>query len=118
MISQNRPSQSIPVNGIRDKPDHGNKDHAGPHSSDKTVTRDPKSDLAEITGTVGASKARARDAAQELISTLHEAQTVADCKGWILMNKQGLNALPADWIPHLEEKYEEHLKLCSGKVAA
>ncbi len=94
------------------------KDRAGGHSIDKVVVRNPKSDMAHITGTPGASKAKFRDASQEIIATLHNAETVEQCKEWLILNKSGLNALPAGWIVHIEERYEEHKTLCQGGIAA
>lgn len=97
------------VGVVADEDDDGNgaagKDRAGPHSPDKTASRDANSDTAQINGTAGASKAKARSDYDAYVKEIRACNTVEACKEWLNLRRADINKLPEDWMLHLDEEY-------------
>lgn len=114
-------SLAAAVGVVADEDDDGNgaagKDRAGPHSPDKVITRDPNADTASITGTPGASKAKARNGYEELVNELRLCQTPEACKEWLRLRKIDIDRLPEDWVAHLDEEYGKHKDSLQARAA-
>lgn len=93
------------------------KDRAGPHSPDNDVERDPDSDTAHFTGTPGASKAPARNEYDRLIREMRQAQTVEALREWYKLRRPEINALPSDWMNHLDEDCQKHKDALQARAA-
>lgn len=93
--------------GEADRADNG-KDRAGPHSPDKTVTRDPNTDLSGMNGTAGTPKRLARNDYERLVDELRLCMTPDACKEWGKLRKSEIEKLPEDWVVHLQEEYQKH----------
>lgn len=84
------------------------KDTAGPQSADYEVNRDPDADTAAFTGTPGARKAPAREEYDRLIREMRQAQTVEALREWYKLRRPEINAMPSDWMNHLDEDCQKH----------
>lgn len=75
-------------------------------------------EVRNIAGTPKASKSNARFDYEQLILEMRKNITAEGLKEWLKLNRKRIEALPADWIEHLDTAYTEHKETLMAKVAA
>lgn len=61
-----------------------------------------------VAGTPGASKAKAREPFDKLLTEMRQSKTVDALKEWIKLRRKEVEALPEDWLAHFDEQYSLH----------